>query len=113
MFLVLLSLLSLSNLLGILHLLSLSQYLLLLPDLHLPRRPSSNHSNSPPRVIAAKASAVSAAQDKKGIWDSRPKCIILDHDLRTTSASMTLKQFDYNNALGRSKSVMAWVPQRI
>nr|GFA07650.1 hypothetical protein [Tanacetum cinerariifolium] len=80
---------------------------------HLPRRPSSNRSNSPPRVIAAKASTVSAAQDKKGIWDWRPKCIILDHDLETTSASMTLKRFDYNNALSRSKSVMAWVPQRI
>nr|GFD50802.1 hypothetical protein [Tanacetum cinerariifolium] len=31
---------------------------------HLPRRPSSNPSNSPPRVTAAKVSAVSAAQDK-------------------------------------------------
>nr|GEW11261.1 retrovirus-related Pol polyprotein from transposon TNT 1-94 [Tanacetum cinerariifolium] len=35
---------------------------------HLPRRPSSNSSNSPHRVTAAKASAVSAAQDKKGTW---------------------------------------------
>nr|GEX13854.1 hypothetical protein [Tanacetum cinerariifolium] len=33
---------------------------------HLPRHPSSNSSNSPPRVTAAKASAVSAAQSKKG-----------------------------------------------
>nr|GEW74339.1 reverse transcriptase [Tanacetum cinerariifolium] len=80
---------------------------------HLPRRPSSNSSNSPPRVTAAKASAVSAAQDKKGTWVWRPKCLILDHDLRTTSASMTFKRFDYNDALGRSKSVMAWVPKRI
>nr|GFA93444.1 hypothetical protein [Tanacetum cinerariifolium] len=32
---------------------------------HLPRRPSSNPSSSPPRVTAAKASAVSATQDKK------------------------------------------------
>nr|GFB34507.1 hypothetical protein [Tanacetum cinerariifolium] len=40
---------------------------------HLPRRPSSNSSNSPPRVTAAKASAVSAAQDKKGTWVWRPK----------------------------------------
>nr|GFB03345.1 hypothetical protein [Tanacetum cinerariifolium] len=69
---------------------------------HLPRRPSSNPSNSPPRVIAAKAFAVSAAQDKKGTWVWRLKCLILDHDLRTTSASMTLKRFDYNDALGRS-----------
>nr|GFD38687.1 hypothetical protein [Tanacetum cinerariifolium] len=35
---------------------------------HLPRRPSSNPSNSPPRVTTAKAFAVSAAQDKKGTW---------------------------------------------
>nr|GFA50907.1 hypothetical protein [Tanacetum cinerariifolium] len=80
---------------------------------HLPRHPSSNSSTSPLRVTAAKASAVSAAQNKKGTWVWRPKCLILDHDLRTTSASMTLKQFDYNDALGRSKSVMAWVPKRI
>nr|GFC07321.1 hypothetical protein [Tanacetum cinerariifolium] len=35
---------------------------------HLPRRLSSNSSNSHPRVTAAKASAISAAQDKKGTW---------------------------------------------
>nr|GFC60959.1 hypothetical protein [Tanacetum cinerariifolium] len=67
---------------------------------HLPRHPSSNPRNSPPRVTAAKASTVSAAKDKKGPWVWRPKCLILDYDLWTTSASMTLKQFDYNDALG-------------
>nr|GEX80963.1 histone-lysine N-methyltransferase ATXR7 isoform X1 [Tanacetum cinerariifolium] len=80
---------------------------------HLPRHPSSNPRNSPPRVTVAKPSAVSAALDKQGTWVWRPKCLVLDHDLRTTSASMTLKRFDYNDALGRSKSVMAWVPKRI
>nr|GEW09904.1 hypothetical protein [Tanacetum cinerariifolium] len=35
---------------------------------HLPHRSFSNPSNSPPRVTAAKASAVSAAQDKKDTW---------------------------------------------
>nr|GFB11749.1 hypothetical protein [Tanacetum cinerariifolium] len=75
-------------------------------ELHLPRRPSSNSSNSPPRVTAAKAFAVSATKDKKGTWVWRPKCLVLDHDLRTTSASMTLKGFDYNDALGRSKSAL-------
>nr|GFD50676.1 hypothetical protein [Tanacetum cinerariifolium] len=35
---------------------------------HLPRRSSSNPSNSPPRVTAAKASAFSDAQGKKGTW---------------------------------------------
>nr|GFA63307.1 ribonuclease H-like domain-containing protein [Tanacetum cinerariifolium] len=69
----------------------------------LPRHPSSNPRNSPPRVTAAKASAVSAAQDKKSTWVWRPKCLVIDHDLWTTSASMTLKQFDYNDTLGRSK----------
>nr|GFB79454.1 ribonuclease H-like domain-containing protein [Tanacetum cinerariifolium] len=48
---------------------------------HLPRRPSSNSSDSPPRVTAAKASIVSAAQDKKGTWGnlqqaSRDKWVI-------------------------------------
>nr|GFB20846.1 putative ribonuclease H-like domain-containing protein [Tanacetum cinerariifolium] len=66
-------------------------------------------SKSPLRVIAAKPSVVSDAQNNHGKWVWRPKCIILDHDFRTTSASMTLKRFDYDYALGRSKSVMAWV----
>nr|GEX36424.1 putative ribonuclease H-like domain-containing protein [Tanacetum cinerariifolium] len=66
----------------------------------LPRYPSSNPRYSPLRVTAAKASAVSAAQGKKGTWVWKPKCLVLDHDLRTTSASMTLKRFNYNDALG-------------
>nr|GFA71107.1 hypothetical protein [Tanacetum cinerariifolium] len=79
----------------------------------IPRHSSSQLRISPPRVTAAKASVVSVVQVKKGTWVWRPKCLVLDHDLRTTSASMTLKRFDYNDALGRSKSVMAWVPKRI
>nr|GEV09454.1 putative ribonuclease H-like domain-containing protein [Tanacetum cinerariifolium] len=73
---------------------------------HLPRSPSSKNRNSPPRVTATKAPVVSDAQGKKGTWVCRPKCPILDHDLRTTSTSMTLKQFDYNDALGKSKSAL-------
>nr|GFA26578.1 hypothetical protein [Tanacetum cinerariifolium] len=61
-------------------------------------------SNSPPKVIAAQALVVSAAKGKKGKWIWRPKCPTLDHDFRTTSASMILKRFEYNDALGRSKS---------
>nr|GEW57859.1 putative ribonuclease H-like domain-containing protein [Tanacetum cinerariifolium] len=64
---------------------------------------SSHFKNSPPRVTAAKAFAV--AKGKQGKWVWRPKCLVLDHDLRTTSASITLKRFDYNDALGRSKSL--------
>nr|GFB30841.1 hypothetical protein [Tanacetum cinerariifolium] len=59
---------------------------------------------SPPRVNVAKPSAVSAAQNNHGKWVWKPKCPVLDHALRTTSASLTLKRFDYNDALGRSKS---------
>nr|GFC95087.1 hypothetical protein [Tanacetum cinerariifolium] len=69
---------------------------------HLPSHPSLHSKNSPPRVTAAKASAVSVAKGKQGTWVWRPKYLVLDHNLRTTSASMTLKRFDYNNALGRS-----------
>nr|GFC73762.1 hypothetical protein [Tanacetum cinerariifolium] len=63
-------------------------------------------------IHAIKPSAVTAVQHThtKKIW--RPKTLVLDHVFRTTSASMTLKRFDYNDALGRSKSVMAWVPKR-
>nr|GFC31841.1 hypothetical protein [Tanacetum cinerariifolium] len=81
------------------------------------RRPFIRHhspkpSISPPRVNAAKPSAISAAQNNHGKWVWKPKYLVLDHTLRTSSASMTLKRFDYNDAHGRSKSVMAWVPIR-
>nr|GEW59592.1 hypothetical protein [Tanacetum cinerariifolium] len=71
---------------------------------HITCSPSLKTSNSPPRVTVAQALVVSTAQGMQGKWVWRPKCPILDHDSRTTSASMTLKQFDYNDALGRSKS---------
>nr|GEW75201.1 hypothetical protein [Tanacetum cinerariifolium] len=63
-------------------------------------------------INAVKPSAVTAVQhnNTNKVW--RPKNLGLDHVFRTTSASMTLKRFDYNDALGRSKSVMAWVPKR-
>nr|GEX66461.1 hypothetical protein [Tanacetum cinerariifolium] len=60
-------------------------------------------------VPKIKAPVVSAAQSMQGKWVWRPKYPILNHVSRTTSASMTLKMFDYNDAVGRSKSVMAWV----
>nr|GFA38567.1 hypothetical protein [Tanacetum cinerariifolium] len=80
---------------------------------HITRSPSSKTSNLPPRVTAVQASVVSVTQGTQETWVWRPKCPILDHDFRTTSASMTLKRFHFNDALGRSKSVMAWVPKRI
>nr|GEW41016.1 ribonuclease H-like domain-containing protein [Tanacetum cinerariifolium] len=68
------------------------------------RHPSPKPSISPPRVNAAKPSVVSAAKHNHGkkVW--RPKSLVLDHAFRITSASMSLKRFDYNDALGRSKS---------
>nr|GFA72416.1 hypothetical protein [Tanacetum cinerariifolium] len=67
------------------------------------RHPSSKPSISSPRVNAAKPFAVSAAQNNHGKWVWKPKCLVLDHALRTTSASIPLKRFDYNDARGRSK----------
>nr|GEY38387.1 putative ribonuclease H-like domain-containing protein [Tanacetum cinerariifolium] len=66
-------------------------------------------------VNAAKPSAVSAAQNNHGKWVWKPKCLVLDHALRTSSASMTLKWFDYNDSLGRSKSLPheSQVPLRV
>nr|GFB66840.1 putative ribonuclease H-like domain-containing protein [Tanacetum cinerariifolium] len=65
------------------------------------------------RINAVKPSAVTAVQHNptKKVW--RPKTLVLDHVFRTTSALMTLKRFDYNDALGRSKinvSIIVDVP---
>nr|GEZ36297.1 hypothetical protein [Tanacetum cinerariifolium] len=51
----------------------------------------SKTSNSSSKVTAAKVSVVSAVKGKKGKWVWRPKCPILDHDSRTSGASLTLK----------------------
>nr|GFB53631.1 ribonuclease H-like domain-containing protein [Tanacetum cinerariifolium] len=87
------------------------------PSISPPKVNAANPSAvSAARVNAAKLSAVSAARinavkpsaftavqhnHTKKIW--RPKTLVLDHAFRTTSASMTLKRFNYNDALGRSK----------
>nr|GEW49141.1 hypothetical protein [Tanacetum cinerariifolium] len=66
--------------------------------------PTSEH------VTTIKVSQVNAVQGIKGNakkasanWVWKLKCTILDHVSRLTSASMTLKQFDYTDAHGRSK----------
>nr|GEX01248.1 putative ribonuclease H-like domain-containing protein [Tanacetum cinerariifolium] len=64
---------------------------------HTNRSPSPKPSSSPPRAIAVKAPVVNAAQGIQGKWEWRPKCLILNHVSRNTSASMTLKRFDYND----------------
>nr|GFC33360.1 ribonuclease H-like domain-containing protein [Tanacetum cinerariifolium] len=60
----------------------------------------------PPRVPAATPSAISAAQNNHGKWVWRLKYLVLDHDLKTTSALMTLKWFDYNDALGNPQQAL-------
>nr|GFA59072.1 hypothetical protein [Tanacetum cinerariifolium] len=79
------------------------------PRRNINHTPSPKASNFSPKVTAAKAPMVNAI---KGNWVWKPKCPILDHVSRHSNASMTLKRFDYNDALRRSKSVMAWVPKR-
>nr|GFA57521.1 hypothetical protein [Tanacetum cinerariifolium] len=55
------------------------------------------------RINPVQPSTVTAVQHNhtKKVW--RPKTLVLDHVFRIISASMTLKRFDYNDALGRSK----------
>ncbi|GKE88879.1 hypothetical protein Tco_1566354 [Tanacetum coccineum] len=45
-------------------------------------------------------------------WVRKPKTKVVDHVSKHNSASTILKRFDYIDAQGRSKSVMAWVPKR-
>nr|GEV13946.1 hypothetical protein [Tanacetum cinerariifolium] len=61
-------------------------------------------NNYPPKVTAVKAPMVNAVKGVQGKWEWKPKYPILDHVSRNTSASVTLKRFDYNDALRRSKS---------
>nr|GEV09130.1 putative ribonuclease H-like domain-containing protein [Tanacetum cinerariifolium] len=42
------------------------------------------------------------AEKASAYWVWKPKCKVLDYVSRLTSASMTLKKFDYTDALGRS-----------
>nr|GFC87022.1 hypothetical protein [Tanacetum cinerariifolium] len=63
-----------------------------------------------PNPTSSKTNVVSAAKGKKGKWVWRPKQHILDHD---SSASKLLKRLDHVDSLGRSKSVMAWIPKKI
>nr|GEX50801.1 putative ribonuclease H-like domain-containing protein [Tanacetum cinerariifolium] len=71
---------------------------------HINHSPSPKASNSPPRVTAVKAPMINAAKGMQGKWEWKPKCLVLDHIFRNTIASVTLKRFDYNDALGRSKT---------
>ncbi|GJW40021.1 hypothetical protein Tco_0065866 [Tanacetum coccineum] len=62
-------------------------------------------------VNAVKGNNVNAVK-ASACWVWKPKTKVLDHVSKHNSASITLKKFDYVDAQGRSKSVMAWVPKR-
>nr|GEW25309.1 ribonuclease H-like domain-containing protein [Tanacetum cinerariifolium] len=71
--------------------------------------PTTNNINFNKKVTTVKVNKVNAVQGVKGNakkasanWVLKPKCKVLDHVSRLTSASMTLKKFDYTDALGRS-----------
>nr|GEV58915.1 putative ribonuclease H-like domain-containing protein [Tanacetum cinerariifolium] len=66
------------------------------PRRHINCSPSPKASNSPPRVTAVKALMVNAAKGMQGKWEWKPKCLILDHVSRNTSASITLKRVIHN-----------------
>nr|GFC42800.1 hypothetical protein [Tanacetum cinerariifolium] len=74
------------------------------PRRNINRSPSPKASTFPPKVTVVKAPMVNAAKGVQGKWEWKPKCPILNHVSRNTSASMTLKRCDYNDALGISKS---------
>nr|GEV00918.1 hypothetical protein [Tanacetum cinerariifolium] len=71
---------------------------------HINCSPSPKASTFPPKVTTGKVLQVNAAKGVQGKWEWKPKCPILDYVSCNTSASMTLKRFDYNDALRRSKS---------
>nr|GEV81137.1 hypothetical protein [Tanacetum cinerariifolium] len=82
-------------------------------------RPATKHSNFNKHVTTVKVNKVNDVQGVKGNanrasanWAWKPKCKVLDHASKLTSASMTLKKFNYTDADGRSKSIMDWVPKR-
>nr|GEV00666.1 ribonuclease H-like domain-containing protein [Tanacetum cinerariifolium] len=74
------------------------------PRRNINRRPSPKLSTFPLKVTTVKASMVNAVKGVQGNWVWKPKCLILDNVFQHTSASMTLKKFDYTDALGRSKN---------
>nr|GEV85303.1 hypothetical protein [Tanacetum cinerariifolium] len=71
--------------------------------------PATINSNFNKKVTTVKVNKVNAVQGTKGNaekalvnWVWKPKCKVLDHVFRFTSTSMTLKKFDYTDALGIS-----------
>nr|GEV64983.1 retrovirus-related Pol polyprotein from transposon TNT 1-94 [Tanacetum cinerariifolium] len=75
------------------------------------QRTTTKNSNFHKKVTIVKVGKINVVQGNKGnaekasaYWAWKPKCKVLNHVSRLTSASITLKKFDYTDALGRSKS---------
>ncbi|GJW35220.1 hypothetical protein Tco_0058140 [Tanacetum coccineum] len=66
----------------------------------------------PKAVVSNNKGNEANAVKASACWVWRPKQKVLDHVSRHNGASMNFKRFDYIDAQGRSKSVMAWIPKR-
>ncbi|GJS77737.1 putative ribonuclease H-like domain-containing protein [Tanacetum coccineum] len=89
---------------------------------HIPRGNQRNWNNMMPKEVvnAARPKVVVNAVKRNNVnavkasacWVWKPKNKVLEHVSKHNSASITLKKFDYVDAQGISKSVMAWGPQK-
>ncbi|GKC95198.1 hypothetical protein Tco_1160640 [Tanacetum coccineum] len=61
-----------------------------------------------PTDAAVKGNRGKAVKDL-ACWVWKPKNRVIDHVSKYNNASITLKRFDYIDAHGRFKSVMAWM----
>nr|GEW00580.1 ribonuclease H-like domain, reverse transcriptase, RNA-dependent DNA polymerase [Tanacetum cinerariifolium] len=75
------------------------------------QRTAAKNSNFNKKVTIVKVNKFNDVQGNTGnaekasaYWVWKPKCKVLDHVSRLTSASMTFKKFNYTDALSRSKS---------
>ncbi|GJZ59656.1 ribonuclease H-like domain-containing protein [Tanacetum coccineum] len=66
----------------------------------------------PKAVVSDNKGNEANAVKASACWVWRPKHKVLDHVSRNNGALMSFKRFDYVDAQGRSKSIMAWVPKR-
>nr|GEV86908.1 hypothetical protein [Tanacetum cinerariifolium] len=83
-------------------------------------KPATKNSNFNKKVTTVKVNKVNNVHGTEGnaekasaYWVWKPKCEVLDHVSRLTSASMTLKKFDYTDALGRSKGCLIHMTRNI
>ncbi|GJT34775.1 hypothetical protein Tco_0925194 [Tanacetum coccineum] len=76
-------------------------------------RPKVVANTARPKAVlnAVKENQVNAVK-ASACWIWKPKIKVIDYVSKHNSASTILKRFDYIDAQGRSKSVMAWVPKR-